>query len=173
MAILSHAFVSVFAQGEHPANKTTRNMIVDVAISNKDFSTLMTALKAADLVGALQGNGPSTVFVPTNDALAKIDSKVLSSLLEYENKNTLFNILTYHVIAGKLAATDVVTALGKGNGSVVLTALNSEAITVMQKDGKICLKDTNDNYSEITASDVKADNGVIHVINTVVMPKNN
>ncbi|MAJ50212.1 MAG: beta-Ig-H3/fasciclin [Flammeovirgaceae bacterium] len=171
--ILSFTFaVSVIAQGEHPSNKTVSNTIVDVAVSNKDFSTLVTALKAADLVGALQGDGPFTVFAPTNDAFAKIDSKALSSLLEEENKNTLANILTYHVIAGKLAATDVVTALEKGNGSVVLTALNGEAITVMQKDGKIWLKDTNDNYSEITATDVIADNGVIHVINTVVMPKN-
>ena len=82
------------------------------------------------------------------------------------------NILTYHVIAGKLAAADVVAALEKGNGSVVLTALNGEAITVIQKDGKIWLKDSNDNYSEITATDVMADNGVIHIINTVAMPKN-
>lgn len=171
--ILSLLFAnSIIAQGEHPSNKTSTNTIADVAISNKDFSTLVTALQAADLVGALQGDGPLTVFAPTNDAFAKIDSKVLNSLLEEENKNTLANILTYHVIAGKLAATDVVTALEKGNGSVVLTALNGEAITVMQKDGKIWLKDTNDNYSEITATDVMADNGVIHVINTVVMPKN-
>ena len=164
--------LSVIAQGEHPSGKTVSNTIVDVAVSNKDFSTLVTALKAADLVGALQGNGPFTVFAPTNDAFAKIDSKALSSLLEKENKNSLANILTYHVIASKLTATDVVAALSKGNGAVVLTALNGDAITVMQKDGKIWLKDSNDTYSEITATDVMADNGVIHVINTVVMPEN-
>ena len=117
--------LSVIAQGEHPSGKTVSNTIVDVAVSNKDFSTLVTALKAADLVGALQGNGPFTVFAPTNDAFAKIDSKALSSLLEEENKNSLANILTYHVIASKLTATDVVAALGKGSGSVVLTALNT------------------------------------------------
>jgi len=159
-------------QSEHPSNKTASKTIVDVAVSNKDFSTLVTALKAADLVSALQGAGPFTVFAPTNDAFAKIDAETLGSLLEKQNQKVLANILTYHVISGKLAAADVVAALEKGKGSVVLTALNGEAITVMQKDGKIWLKDSNDNYSEITATDVMADNGVIHVINTVVMPKN-
>jgi len=159
-------------QSEHPSNKTASNTIVDVAVSNKDFSTLVAALKAADLVSALQGAGPFTVFAPTNDAFAKIDAETLASLLEKKNQKVLANILTYHVISGKLAAADVVAALEKGKGSVVLTALNGEAITVMQKDGKIWLKDSNDNYSEITATDVMADNGVMHVINTVVMPKN-
>ena len=159
-------------QSEHPSNKTASNTVVDVAASNKDFSTLVTALKAADLVSALQGSGPFTVFAPTNDAFAKIDAETLGSLLEKKNQKVLANILKYHVIAGKLVAADVVAALEKGNGSVGLTALNGEAITVMQKDGKIWLKDSNDNYSEITATDVMADNGVIHVIDTVVMPKN-
>ena len=151
---------NVFAQGT----------IVDVAVGNKDFSTLVTALKAADLVGALQGDGPFTVFAPTNDAFAKLDSNTLSSLLEAKNQKALANILTYHVISGKLTATDVVSALESGNGSVDLTALNGQVINVMQKDGKIWLKDLNGNYSEIVATDVMGSNGVIHVINTVVMP---
>ena len=150
---------------------TAQKTIVDVAVGNEDFSTLVTALKAADLVGALQGDGPFTVFAPTNDAFAKIDSKTLNSLLEAKNKKALANILTYHVIPGKLTATDVVAALKKGKGTVELKALNGQVLTVMQKDGKIWLKDLNDNYSEIVATDVMASNGVIHVINTVVMPK--
>ena len=154
-----------------PKNVTAQGTIVDVAVNNKDFSTLVTALKAADLVGALQGDGPFTVFAPTNDAFAKLDSKTLSSLLKEENKKVLANILTYHVVSGKLAASDVVAALKKGNGSVDLTALNGQVINVMQKDGKIWLKDTNGNYSEIVATDVMGSNGVIHVINSVVMPK--
>ena len=154
-----------------PKNVIAQGTIVDVAVNNKDFSTLVTALKAADLVGALQGDGPFTVFAPTNDAFAKLDSKTLSSLLEKENQKALANILTYHVVSGKLAASDVVAALKKGNGSVDLTALNGQVINVMQKDGKIWLKDSNGNYSEIIATDVMGSNGVIHVINTVVMPK--
>ena len=151
-------------------NVVAQGTIVDVAVGNEDFSTLVTALKAADLVGALQGDGPFTVFAPTNGAFAKLDSNTLSSLLEAKNQKALANILTYHVIPGKLTATDVVSALKSGNGSVDLTALNGQVINVMQKDGKIWLKDLNGNYSEIVATDVMGSNGVIHVINTVVMP---
>ncbi len=152
-------------------NATAQGTIVDVAVGNDDFSTLVTALKAADLVGALQGDGPFTVFAPTNDAFAKIDSKTLNSLLEEKNKKALANILTYHVISGKITATDVVAALKKGNGMVELKALNGQVLTVMQKDDKIWLKDVNGNYSEIIATDVMGSNGVIHVINSVVMPE--
>lgn len=150
---------------------TAQKTIVDVAVGNEDFSTLVAALKAADLVGALQGDGPFTVFAPNNAAFAKIDEATLGSLLQPESKDALTNILTYHVVPGKLAATDVVAALKKGNGMVTLNALNGQEITVVQKDGKIWLKDQNGNYSEIIATDVMGSNGVIHVINTVVMPK--
>lgn len=152
-------------------NATAQETIVDVAAGDDDFSTLVTALKAADLVGALQVDGPFTVFAPTNDAFAKIDSKTLNSLLEVKNQKALANILTYHVIPGKLTATDVVAALKKGSGTVELKALNGQVLTVMEKDGKIWLKDINGNYSEIIATDVMGSNGVIHVIDTVVMPQ--
>lgn len=152
-------------------NVKAQGTIVDAAVGNEDFSTLVTALKAADLVAALQGDGPFTVFAPTNDAFGKIDSKTLGSLLEEKNKEALANILTYHVVSGKLTAKDVVAALKKGNGKLELKALNGQTLTVLQKDGKIWLKDQNGNYSEITATDVMGSNGVIHVINTVVMPK--
>tara|TARA_B110000263_G_C15283462_1_gene499532 strand:+ start:793 stop:1308 length:516 start_codon:yes stop_codon:yes gene_type:complete len=150
---------------------SAQGTLVDVASGNKDFSTLVAALKAADLVTALQGDGPFTVFAPTNDAFAKIGAATLNSLLEEKNQKVLANILTYHVISGKLTASDVVAALEKGKGLVELTALNGEVISVMQKDGKIWLKDSNENYSEIIATDVMGSNGVIHVINSVVMPK--
>src|SRR5210317_2247458 len=149
------------------SNKTLgQGTIVDVAVRNENFSTLVTALKAADLVGALQADGPFTVFAPTNDAFAKIDSNTLSSLLEAKNQKALSNILTYHVISGKITATDVVAALKKGEGTVELEALNGQVLTVMQKDGKIWLKDTKGNYSEIIATDVNGSNGVIHVIDS-------
>lgn len=150
---------------------TAQKTIVDIAVGNEDFSTLVAALKAADLVGALQGDGPFTVFAPTNSAFAKIDKDALSNLLKPENKKTLANILTYHVIPAKLMASDVVAALKKGNGKVEVKALNGTVLTVMQKDGKIWLKDQAGNYSEIVATDVEGSNGVIHVIDTVVMPK--
>ena len=152
-------------------NATAQETIVDVAVGNDNFSTLVTALKAADLVGALQGDGPFTVFAPTDDAFSKIDSKSLNSLLEVKNQKALANILTYHVISGKLTATDVVAALNKGNGTVELKALNGQVLTVMEKDGNIWLKDINNNYSQISATDVMGSNGVIHIIDTVVMPE--
>ena len=144
--------------------------IVDVAVGNEDFSTLVTALTAADLVSALQGDGPFTVFAPNNAAFGKLDSATLNSLLEEENKAALAGILTYHVVSGKLAATDVVAALKKGNGKVTLPTLNGQNITVLQKDGKIWIQDAKGNYSEIIATDVMGSNGVIHVIHTVIMP---
>ena len=152
-------------------NVIAQDTVVDIAVANEDFSTLVTALKAADLVGALNSEGPFTVFAPTNDAFAKIDSKTLNSLLEVENKKSLANILTYHVISGKIVASDVVAALKKGNGLVELTALNGQVISVIEKEGKIWLKDSNENYSEITSTDIMGSNGVIHVIDSVVMPK--
>jgi len=152
-------------------NVVAQDTVVDIAVGNEDFSTLVKALKAADLVGALNSEGPFTVFAPTNDAFAKIDSKTLNSLLEVENKKSLANILTYHVISGKIVASDVVAALKKGNGLVELTALNGQVISVIEKDGKIWIKDSNENYSEITSTDIMGSNGVIHVIDSVVMPK--
>ena len=150
---------------------TAQNTIVDAAVSNENFTTLVSALKAADLVGALQGDGPFTVFAPTNDAFAKIDKNALANLLKPENKKALTDILTYHVVPANLMASDVVAALKKGNGKVEVKALNGTTLTVMQKDGKIWLKDQAGNYSEIVATDVKGSNGVIHVIDTVVMPR--
>ena len=129
--------------------------IVSIASGNEDFSTLVTALKAADLVKALQGDGPFTVFAPTNDAFAKIDSKTLNSLLEPQNKAKLTSILTYHVIPGKLTASNVVNALKKGNGKTEVKTLAGSKITVLQKDGKIWLQDANGNYSEIVSTDIQ------------------
>lgn len=152
-------------------NALAQGTVADVAVGNENFSTLVVALKAADLVGVLQSEGPFTVFAPTNDAFAKIDSATLNFLLEPANKAALANILTYHVVAGQLNAADVVKALNEGGGKVTLTAVNNQSLTVVQKDGKILLMDSAENYSEITATDVMGSNGVIHVIDTVVMPE--
>ena len=145
--------------------------IVDIAVSVDDLSTLVTALKAADLVDALKGDGPFTVFAPVNSGFAKIDEATLNSLLEPANKEKLSAILTYHVVSGKLAATDVAKALESGNGKAELTTLNGGKITAVSKDGGIFLMDANGNYSKIAKTDVMATNGVIHIIEDVVMPK--
>lgn len=166
--ILVAAMLLLFTQNTR-AQKS--NDIVDIAVSVDDFSTLVSALKAADLVGALKGDGPFTVFAPLNSGFAKIDSKTLNALLQPENKDKLTAILTYHVVSGKLAASDVAAALKKGNGKAKLKTLNGGAITAMSKDGGIYLKDANGNYSKISKTDVMASNGVIHIIEDVVMPK--
>lgn len=153
---------------------TAQNTVVDIAAGNADFSTLVTAVKAADLAGVLSqtpDSGGWTVFAPTNAAFEKIDKTTLASLLQPENKKALANILTYHVIPSKLMASDVVAALKKNDGKIEVQAVNGEVLTVMSKDGKIWIKDAKGNYSEIVATDVNGSNGVIHVIDTVVMPK--
>ena len=151
------------------AQNNSKN-IVDIAVSVDDFSTLVTALKAADLVGALQGEGPFTVFAPVNAGFAKIDSNALNSLLQPENKDKLSAVLTYHVVAGRLPAADVAKALESGNGKATLTTLNGAKLTAVAKDGGIYLMDQKGNYSKIAKTDVMASNGVIHVIEDVVMP---
>ena len=145
--------------------------IVETAVSNNDFSTLVTALKSADLVGALSGEGPFTVFAPNNAAFAKIDSETLSSLLEPANVKALSNILTYHVVSGKLLAADVANALKAGGGKAKLKSLNGQSLTAILKYEKIYLIDAKGGSSEIIATDVIGTNGVIHVVDTVVMPE--
>ncbi len=165
--ILSFAAITLFAFTQ----RAQAQDIVDVAASVDDFSTLVTAVKAADLVNTLKSDGPFTVFAPVNAGFAKIDAKALNSLLEPANKKQLSAILTYHVIAGKLAAADVAKALKAGKGKAELTTVNGATLTAVSKDGGIFLMDANGNYSKIAKTDVMASNGVIHIIEDVVMPK--
>lgn len=139
-------------------NMSKSNTIVDVAIANGSFKTLVTALKAADLVGALQGAGPFTVFAPTDAAFAKLPAGTIDALLKDPKK--LASILTYHVVSGKVMAADVI----KGNGAKPAT-LNGAALDIQVKGGKVYV-----NGAQVTIADVAASNGVIHVIDAVVMP---
>ena len=170
-ALLIFTSLAIFLAAQVTTAQMAKKDIVDIAVATDDFSTLVTALQAADLVSALQGDGPFTVFAPVNSGFAKIDSNTLNSLLQPENKDALAGILTYHVVAGKLTATDVVNALNAGNGSATLTTLNGAKLMAKKKDDGIYLKDQNGNYSKIAQTDVMASNGVIHIIEDVVMPK--
>lgn len=145
--------------------------IVDVAMGSDAHTTLVAAVKAADLVGALKGEGPFTVFAPTNAAFDKLPDGTLSSLLKPENKGQLASILTYHVVPADLKSTDVVKAIKAGNGKVEVETLQGGTLTAMLKDGSVYLMDENGNTSKITAVDLEASNGVIHVIDTVVLPE--
>ena len=162
---------SLFVLGAGLTANAQKKSIVGIAASNNDFSTLVAAVKAAGLVDALNGEGPFTVFAPTNSAFAKIDEITLNSLLEKKNKRTLANILKYHVVANDIRAKDVVSSLKVGNGSTEIEMLNGQSLKVIQKDGKIWLRDRNGNYSQIIKTDIVGKNGVIHVIDAVVMPK--
>ena len=144
--------------------------IVGVAAGNENFSTLVAAVKAADLVGTLNSEGPFTVFAPTNEAFAKLPKGTVESLLKAENKATLSSILTYHVVAGKFMAEDVVKAIKDNNGKFEITTVNGEKLTAHLMDGKVMLKDAKGNNSTIILTDVDASNGVIHAIDSVVMP---
>jgi len=144
--------------------------IVGVAAGNENFSTLVAAVKAADLVGTLNSEGPFTVFAPTNEAFAKLPEGTVESLLKAENKATLSSILTYHVVAGKFMAEDVVKAIKDNKGKFEITTVNGEKLTAHIMDGKVMLKDSKGNNSTIILTDVGASNGVIHAIDSVVMP---
>lgn len=145
--------------------------IVGVAAANENFSTLVAAVKGAGLVETLNGDGPFTVFAPVNAAFDKLPEGTVSGLLKPESKETLTAILTYHVIAGKFMAADVVKAIGENNGKFSIPTVQGGTLIASMNDGKVILTDENGNTSTIIITDVAASNGVIHAIDTLVMPK--
>ena len=149
----------------------TEPTVVGVASRNESFTTLVAALKAANLVTTLDGKGPFTVFAPTNDAFGKLPEGTVASLLESQNLPTLTKILTYHVVAGEFKAADVVKAIQENNNAFPVQTVAGEVLTLSLQDGSVILTDVAGNTSKVTATDVAASNGVIHVIDTVVMPQ--
>jgi len=145
--------------------------IVDIAVGSKDHTTLVAAVTAADLVAVLQGAGPFTVFAPVNAAFGKLPEGTVTTLLKVENKAALAKVLTYHVVAGNLDAATVVKAITDGGGKVEVTTVSGGKLTVSLKDGKVILTDENGGVATVLVTDLKADNGVIHVIDSVVLPK--
>jgi uncharacterized surface protein with fasciclin (FAS1) repeats len=145
--------------------------IVDVAVGNENFTTLVAAVKAAGLVETLSSEGPFTVFAPTNDAFAKLPAGTVDNLLKPENLETLKSVLTYHVVAGKFEAAAVIEAINKNNGKFTVETVQGGKIDLSLKDGKVVLTDATGKTSTVTMPDVAASNGVIHAIDTVVMPK--
>jgi len=145
--------------------------IVGVAVGNENFSTLVAAVKAAGLVEILSSEGPFTVFAPTNDAFSKLPEGTITSLLLPENKAALTSILTYHVVAGKFDATAVVEAIKANEGSFEVATVQGGTLILSLDGANVMLKDEKGNVSQVVIADVAASNGVIHAINTVVMPK--
>jgi uncharacterized surface protein with fasciclin (FAS1) repeats len=145
--------------------------IVDIAAGSADHTTLVAAVGAADLVATLKSAGPFTVFAPTNAAFAKLPAGTVETLLKAENKATLAGILTYHVVGGNIDAAAVMAAIKKGKGKAVLTTVQGGKLTGSLDNGKVKLTDEKGNAVFVTATDLKGTNGVIHVIDGVVMPK--
>lgn len=154
--------ISAFSQGKD---------VVDIAVGSADHTTLVAAVKAADLVTTLKSDGPFTVFAPTNDAFAKLPEGTVENLLKPENKAQLAKILTYHVVSGNHDAAAVLDAIKKGDGKVVLTTVSGGKLTASLDMGKVKLTDESGKSAFVTAADLKGTNGVIHVIDAVVLPK--
>jgi len=147
----------------------TKN-IVENAVNSKDHTTLVAAVKAAGLVETLESAGPFTVFAPTNEAFNKLPAGTVDNLVKPENKATLTKILTYHVVAGRLSAADLWAKVKAGNGKAELKTVQGGTLTVMTKGKKLYLTDEKGGQSWITIADVNQSNGVIHVVNAVLMP---
>jgi uncharacterized surface protein with fasciclin (FAS1) repeats len=147
----------------------TKN-IVENAVNSADHTTLVAAVKAAGLVDTLSGPGPFTVFAPTNAAFAKLPAGTVEGLVLPENKGTLTSILTYHVVPGRMSAKDLAAAIKRGKGKATLTTAQGGTLTAWMKGKSIVLTDAKGGTSTVTQADVNQSNGVIHVVDTVLMP---
>ena len=145
--------------------------IVENAVNSKDHTTLVAAVKAAGLVETLQSKGPFTVFAPTNAAFAKLPMGTVETLLKPENLKMLQTILTYHVVAGKMNASDIAKAIKKGKGKATLKTVSGGTLTAWMKGKNLYITDANGGKSKVTIADVNQSNGVIHVVDAVVLPK--
>lgn len=144
--------------------------IIDNAVNSADHTTLVAAVKAAGLVDTLKGPGPFTVFAPTNEAFGKLPAGTVDMLLKPENKATLTKVLTYHVVAGRWSSMDIQKAIKAGHGKAELKAVSGGSLWAMWQGGRIVLKDEKGGMSTVTIADVFQSNGVIHVVDTVLMP---
>ncbi|HET7116943.1 MAG TPA: fasciclin domain-containing protein [Hanamia sp.] len=164
---------NTFAQTKMVGGATmysTKN-IVENAVNSKDHSTLVAAVKAAGLVSTLESKGPFTVFAPTNEAFNALPSGTVDNLLKPENKGKLVSILTYHVVPGKLSSMDLMKMVKANMGEATLKTVEGENLYITTNGKKLMVTDENGHTAEITIADVNQSNGVIHVINGVLLPK--
>ena len=173
-ALLAFASVSGVANAKNPnvggapmfANKT----IVENAVNSKDHTTLVAAVKAAGLVDTLSGPGPFTVFAPTNAAFKKLPAGTVDNLLKPENKGQLQAVLTYHVVPGTLTAKELKEQIKAGGGKAELKTVQGEPLTATEKGKSIVITDSKGDAATVTIPNVMQSNGVIHVVNTVMLP---
>ncbi|MCJ8191087.1 fasciclin domain-containing protein [Sphingomicrobium aestuariivivum] len=152
------------------ADAGTPDTVVAAAQANPDFSTLVDAITTAELGETLSAEGPFTVFAPTNAAFEKVDAETLQGLMTEEQRETLQKILTYHVVAGKVGSSDLVQQITDAGGSLELTTASGGTLTATAEGESVVLTDGEGNKATVTSTDVEAGNGVIHVIDTVLMP---
>ncbi len=144
--------------------------IVENAVNSKDHTTLVTAVKAAGLVETLSGKGPFTVFAPTNAAFSKLPAGTVETLVKPESKQALTGVLTYHVVSGKLNASDLAAQIKSGGGKATLKTAAGGSLTASMEGSKVVITDAKGGKSTVTIADVNQSNGVIHVVDTVLMP---
>ena len=174
IAVLAIAVTSAVAGMDNPVvggqqMYPTKN-IIENAVNSADHTTLVAAVKAAGLVETLEGPGPFTVFAPTNEAFSKLPAGTVDTLLKAENKATLTKVLTYHVVSGRLSASDLKKQIKAGNGTAELTTVEGGKLWALQDGNHIMLKDEKGGTAIVTIPNVLQSNGVIHVIDAVVMP---
>ena len=166
LAQMSEKTVTVGGAPMYPSKNIIQN-----AVNSKDHTTLVAAVKAAGLVDTLEGAGPFTVFAPTNAAFAKLPAGTVDTLLKPENKATLTKVLTYHVVPGRMTATGLMKAIKDGEGEARLKTVAGDTLTVKQAGpGKLTVTDAKGDVANVTIADVLQSNGVIHVIDTVLLP---
>jgi uncharacterized surface protein with fasciclin (FAS1) repeats len=152
------------------AAMTPTKNIIENAVNSQDHTTLVAAVKAAGLVDTLEGPGPFTVFAPTNEAFAKLPAGTVDTLLKPENKPTLVKILTYHVVAGKMGSKEIAKAIKAGNGTATLKTVSGGTLKASMQGNNLVLTDEKGGTSTVTIADVYQSNGVIHVVDTVLLP---
>ena len=174
LGLLAVALVALAAAGSVQAygtgNDAPGKNIVETASGVDDLSTLVTAVDAAGLVDTLSGEGPYTVFAPTNTAFDKLPEGTLTALLEPENQEQLQSVLTYHVVAGKAPASAVVNMIEDGEGSAQVETVQGQTLTLSLAGENVMVEDANGNSATVAAADVMTSNGVVHVIDSVLLP---
>src|SRR5262245_39401734 len=175
LLVAALAFTAVAHAGKNPVvggkEMFPNKNIIENAVNSADHTTLVAAVKAAGLVDTLQGAGPFTVFAPTNEAFGKLPAGTVDTLLKTENKPTLTKVLTYHVVPGRLTATNLMKAVKDGGGTAKLTTVAGAELVVKQAGpGKLSVTDAKGDVASVTIADVLQSNGVIHVVDTVLLP---
>lgn len=164
------SLVAVPALADHHGMKKPASTVVDAAIASPDHKTLVKAVVAADLAGTLSGPGPFTVFAPTDAAFAAVPAATLASLLEPANKPALTKVLTFHVVPGKVKAADLIKLINDNGGTTSVATVQGGSLTFTLEGGKVKVTGANGSQAFVTATDVKGSNGVIHVVDGVLLP---